>query len=141
VYSKTAMLKRTWSNRGIHFSTDQIDYFTAYRAAIVAVNSTMGVVSYEVYNSAVDEKKFIAFLQKLSLCMGGEPFSLFMDRLTVHRMLTVKQEMMDLNIFPIYNCPASPDLNAIETCFAQCKRKYKRERLNALVNQEEFDVV
>ena len=63
-----------------------------------------------------------------------------MDRLTVHRMLTVKAKMMALNIFPIYNIPASPETNAIETCFAQCKLKYKRERLNALVNGRDFDV-
>ena len=60
------MLKRTWSSRGVHFKTDSMDYFTAYRAAIVAVNSAIGVVSYEVYNSAVDEKRFLAFLNKLS---------------------------------------------------------------------------
>ena len=50
VFSKTAMLKRTWSNRGIHFKTDQMDYYTAYRAAIVAVNSSIGIVSYQIYN-------------------------------------------------------------------------------------------
>ena len=46
VYSKTAMLKRTWSSSGVHFSTDQLDYYTDYRCAIVAVNSSMGVVTY-----------------------------------------------------------------------------------------------
>ena len=50
--------------------------------------------------------------------MGGEAFALFMDRLTVHRMLTIKAKMTELNIFPIYNIPASPETNAIETCFA-----------------------
>ena len=46
VYSKTAMLKSTWTNRGVHLKTDQMDYYAAYRAAIVAVNSSTGVVSY-----------------------------------------------------------------------------------------------
>ena len=63
-----------------------------------------------------------------------------MDRLTVHRMITVKERMLKLEIFPIYNIPASPDTNAIETCFAQCKLRYKRERMNALVNERDFDV-
>ena len=48
--------------------------------------------------------------------------------------------MNELNIFRILNVPASPDFNAIETCFAQCKRRYKKERVNALVNEREFDV-
>ena len=72
--------------------------------------------------------------------MGELPFALYMDRLTVHRMITVKERMRNLNIFPIYNCPASPDTNAIETCFAQCKLWYKRERMNALVNERDFNV-
>ena len=68
------------------------------------------------------------------MAMGGEPFALFMDRLTVHRMISVKEKMKELDIFPIYNMPASPETNAIETCFAQVKLAYKRERLNYLVN-------
>ena len=54
----------------------------------------------------------------MSLAMGGEAFALYMDRLTVHRMLTVKAKMEELKILPIYNIPASPETNAIETCFA-----------------------
>ena len=112
------MVKSTWTNRGVHLTTDQMDYFSGYRAAIVAVNSSRGIISYQVYNSAVNEVLFLAFLEKMSEAMGGDGFALFMDRLTVHRMLTVKAKMIDLNIFPIYNIPASPETNAIETCFA-----------------------
>jgi hypothetical protein len=67
-----------------------VNYFTAFRAAEVAVNSSRGIISYEVYDSAVNEEIFIKFLEKMSEAMGGEAFSLFMDRLTVHRMITVK---------------------------------------------------
>ena len=95
-----------------------MNYFTAFRAAIVAVNSHMGIISYEVYDTAVNEELFIKFLEKSSEAMGGEPFALFMDRLSVHRMITVKEKMMEMNIFPIFNMPASPETNAIETCFA-----------------------
>ena len=66
----------------------------------------------------MNERIFIEFLEKMSEAMGSEGFALFMDRLTVHRMLTVKAKMIELNIFPIYNIPASPETNAIETCFA-----------------------
>ena len=95
-----------------------MDYYTAYRAAIVAVNSQMGIVSYQIYDSAVNENIFLKFLEKMSLAMGEQAFALYMDRLTVHRMITVKEKMTQLNIFPIYNIPASPETNAIETCFA-----------------------
>ena len=112
------MLRQTWSGRGVHFTTDQTDYYTSYRAAIVAVSSTVGIVSYQIYDTAVNEEIFLAFLDKLSLTMGEEPFALFMDRLIIHRMITVKERMRSRDIFPIYNCPAAPDFNAIETCFA-----------------------
>ena len=64
------MLKSTWSNRGVHFKTDQMNYYSAYRAAIVAVNSSIGVLSYQVYDSAVNEKLFLEFLNKMSIAMG-----------------------------------------------------------------------
>ena len=48
--------------------------------------------------------------------------------------------MQELSIYPIYNIPASPETNAIETCFAQVKLSYKRERLNSLVNDIDFDI-
>ena len=66
----------------------------------------------------MNEKIFIDFLKKLSVSMGEEPLALFMDRLTVHRMISVKEKMAELEIYPIYNIPASPETNAIETCFA-----------------------
>ena len=93
VFSKTAMVRSTWTNRGIHLKTDQMDYYSGYRAAIVAVNSSRGVISYQIYNSAVNEEIFIEFLEKMSEAMGSEGFALYMDRLTVHRMLTVKAKM------------------------------------------------
>ena len=56
------MIKSTWTNRGVHLKTDQMDYYSAYRAAIVAVNSSIGVISYQVYDSAVNEQLFLEFL-------------------------------------------------------------------------------
>ena len=44
VFSKNAILKRAWSSRNTHFKLDESDYYFPYRAAIVAVNSDMGVV-------------------------------------------------------------------------------------------------
>ena len=63
-----------------------------------------------------------------------------MDGLSAHRMISVNNRMKELDIFRIINIAASPDLNAIETCFAQVKRKFKMDRLNALLNEREFDV-
>ena len=72
--------------------------------------------------------------------MGGEPFFLFLDRLSVHRMKTVDKCMRDNSITPVFNCAGFPDGNPIEICFSQCKLRYKKERLNALINEQVFDV-
>ena len=55
-------------------------------------------------------------------------------------MKTVRAKYDEYGIYPIFNIPASPEMNPIETCFAQVKRIYKRERLNALVNKRQFDM-
>ena len=133
------MAKRTWSNRNVHYTTDHMEYFTGYRCAIVAICSSMGLVNAEILATAVNEKIFLEYIPKLSIAMGGEPFFLFMDRLSVHMMLTVKDKLDELDITPIYNCSASPDLNPIETCFAQVKLRYKKNRMIALVHKREFD--
>ena len=65
-----------------------------------------------------------------------------MDQLNVH---SDKHEVMylynELNIKQILNVGYSPEFNCIESCFAQVKRLYNRERLNAFANDREFDEV
>lgn len=99
----------------------------------------MGLVDGEIYAVAVNETIFLAYIEKLSMCMGGEPFYLFMDQLRIHKMLTVRQKMAEYGITPIMNSSASPEQNAIETCFAQVKLRYKKKRLQALVHRREFN--
>ena len=36
----------------------------------------------------------------------------------------------------IFNPPYSPAANPIEECFSQVKRRYKKERINSVVNEE-----
>ena len=49
------MKKKTWSPKGVHYTTDHDEYFTSYRCAIVAINSLMGLVDAQVMENAVDE--------------------------------------------------------------------------------------
>ena len=66
----------------------------------------------------MDESIFKAFIDTLSKLMNEQPFALYMDQLSVHKMKAVKEYMQERNIFPIYNIPAQPDLNAIESVFS-----------------------
>ena len=45
----------------------------------------------------------------------------------------------ELDIVPVFNVGYTPEFNPIESVFSQVKRVFCRERLNKLVNNEEFD--
>jgi hypothetical protein len=46
VFSKNTILKRAYTNKYTHLTTDQSEYYIKYCCAIVAVNATMGLVHY-----------------------------------------------------------------------------------------------
>jgi hypothetical protein len=100
----------------------------------------MGLILTESEEVCTNEERFLRYIPELSSSMGGRPFALYLDQLVVHKMKTVRAKYDEYGIYPIFNIPASPEMNPIETCFAQVKRIYKRERLNALVNKRQFDM-
>jgi hypothetical protein len=55
VFSKQAIVKRTWSSVNKHFSIDSTDVQVPYRCSIVAVNSLVGIVAAQTYTQAVNE--------------------------------------------------------------------------------------
>ena len=63
-----------------------------------------------------------------------------MDNLQVHKTINAKQLYKDLGIFPIFSITYMPDFNPIETCFAQVKRIFCKQRLWALINDVPFDM-
>ena len=79
------------------------------------------------------------YIPKLSMCMGGEPFALFMDNLICHKTEAVMEMYAKYDIDPIFNIADSPDFNAIEVCFSAVKLSYKQQWLNACANGIGFD--
>ena len=57
----------------------------------------------------------------------------------MHKTRRIQAVYQELDIYPIYNVGYSPEFNPIESVFSQVKRRYCRERLNKLVNGEEFN--
>ena len=51
----------------------------------------------------------------------------------------MKPIYVELDIVPVFNVGYTPEFNPIESVFSQVKRVFCRERLNKLVNNEEFD--
>ena len=67
--------------------------------------------------------------------------AIYCDSLSVHKSKETKPWWEKLDIKRIFNVGYSPEFNPIESCFSQVKREFCKERLNALVNQEEFETV
>ena len=67
--------------------------------------------------------------------------ALYCDSLSVHKSKETRPWWEKLDIVRIFNVGYSPEFQPIEACFSQVKREFCKERLNALVNQEEFEVV
>ena len=67
--------------------------------------------------------------------------ALYCDSLSVHKSKETKPWWEKLDIKRIFNVGYRPEFNPIERCFSQVKREFCKERLNALVNQEEFETV
>ena len=72
--------------------------------------------------------------------MDYEPFYFYADNYFVHDTDDAKECYRDMNITRVKNISYAPDLNPIEACFSHVKRLFNKARLNALANDEDFDM-
>ena len=63
-----------------------------------------------------------------------------MDNLGVHRSREVIERMDELGFSYIFGPSYSPDFNPIEGVFSIAKKKIKRERLAAVINDENMNL-
>jgi transposase len=80
----------------------------------------------------------VAYLKVLRKNNRGG-LALYMDQLSVHRTVIVKNLCAELDITILFNVSYSPELNPIESVFSQVKRTYARARLQLLANGGLFD--
>ena len=83
---------------------------------------------------------FKRYLVDLVKKMKDKNFALLMDQAPVHRSNEVLDFCREKGIFPILSVSYSPDLNPIESVFAFVKNRFKKERLNTLMNNKDFDI-
>ena len=57
-----------------------------------------------------------------------------MDQLSVHRSYKARDKMMELGFKWLFNAVYYPDGNGIELIFAQVKLKFKKMRVQAILN-------
>ena len=84
-FTKRTFLTKTWSPRGIHFTVDQAEVYAGFRTSIVTVSPELGVVHISTKEQITDTDRFKPYVKELSDKMGGQPFYLFMDKLSCHK--------------------------------------------------------
>lgn len=63
-----------------------------------------------------------------------------MDKASTHRMTTVQDVCDERGITKCFNIGYSPEFNPIENTFAEVKRIFNKARLEALANDQAFDM-
>ena len=81
------------------------------------------------------------FVKELAAKQEGQPFSLLLDNLTVHKAKESKVLFEQLNITEIFNVPYCLQFNGIESYFSLVKAQYKNLLLHAVIKGSDIDTV
>jgi len=93
-----------------------------------------------LFDYSVNKKKFKVYLDELRARYFFDDICIYMDNLSVHRSIEIRERMDELGITYIFSPIYSPDLNPVEYVFSMVKKQIKAERLNAIVNEKEIDL-
>jgi transposase len=100
----------------------------------VAISADNGVEHISYFRRSLDADDFVKYLKELRVKLGDEKVCLFMDQLSVHRSYKARDKMTELGFKWLFNAAYYPDGNGIELIFAQVKLKFKKMRVQAILN-------
>ena len=139
MFTFNTLRKRAWYCQNSNLRVDQESRDMTPLAFIAGIESERGLVTYAIYEDSINGDKFLQFLNRLRDQMGDQEFGLYLDNLSVHKTLDVRQKFKDLNIVPIFNIPYSPDFNGIESYFSLVKTGYKNLWMQLYQKKERID--
>ena len=93
-----------------------------------------------LFDHSVNIKKFKVFIEELRAKYFADDICVYMDNLGVHISKWTRERLDELGIPYIYSPVYSPDYNGIESVFSIAKRYIKKERLRAIINEEQIDL-
>ena len=129
MFTKSANMKHEWSRRKQNFSLPCESLGAKYTAVLAAISEGCGFECFTLYDEAVNQEYFIAFIERLAEINKGKRLAIVMDNLAAHKTAAVKDKMRELGISWILVVPYSPQFNAIELPFGQIKKRFKELKL------------
>ena len=117
MFTKASNAKQEWSKRKQNFHIPCEALGAKYTAVLAAISEGTGFEMFWLYDEAVNQDKFIVFLEKLVEINSGRSLAIVMDNLAAHKTNVVKDKMRELGISWIFVVPYSPQYNAIELPF------------------------
>ena len=129
MFTKSAIAKLEWSRRKHNFTLPCESLGAKYTAVLAAISEGYGFECFTLYDEAVNQDHFIAFLNRLAEVNPGRKLAIVMDNLAAHKTVTVKDRMRELGISWILVVPYSPQFNAIELPFGQVKKRFRELKL------------
>jgi transposase len=141
VFTFSTFRSKAWSMHHNRIKVVDSDLRIQTQAMISAISSENGLEGYYIHPRSIKTEQFVDFIKDLSMKQGGQPFSLFLDNLTVHKAKESKALFEQLNITEIYNVPYCPQFNGIESYFSLVKAQYKKLLLHAVIKGSDIDTV
>ena len=78
-----------------------------------------------LFDYSVNKEKFKVYLDELRAKFFFDDICLYIDNLSVHRSLEIRERMDELSIAYIYSPIYSPDYNPVEYVFSMAKAEIK----------------
>ena len=105
MFTKATIPKLDYAHKHTNQTVDEKDFYHRYLAVVAAVSADRGVDCIMIFDEAVKQDTFIAFLEELRRRNSNRPLHLFLDNLSVHKTQEVKEAYVRLNIKVIWNVP------------------------------------
>ena len=129
MFTKSSNAKREWSRCKHNFTLPCESLGAKYTAVLAAISEGCGFECFTLYDEAVNQEHFIAFIERLAEINKGKSLAIVMDNLAAHKTVAVKDKLRELGISWILVVPYSPQFNAIELPFGQVKKRFRELKL------------
>jgi len=96
------------------------------------VSEQIGTDLVMLFDFSVNKEKFKVYLDELRSRYFFDDICLYIDNLSVHRSLEIRERMDELSIAYIFSPIYSPDYNPVEYVLGQAKKIIKLARLKAI---------